>query len=124
MENTVSRIPKYPTSVPMRSTTIRISEIQRSNLDRIIKATNAQSIGASIRLLINAEITAIRDGLRTPIDYIPTREPKLYTIGFKLSEADTESLSVLRKFYSAQSISDTVCHLLNGIIVELTKDGE
>ena len=121
------RIPKYPNvkpSVPMKGTTVRISEKQRSNIDRIIKATNAQSIGASLRLLASAEMTAVNDGLRSPADYIPTTEPKLYTIGYKLSAHDMDTLASLRTFYNAQSLSDTVCHLMNQIISELEKAGE
>ena len=124
MEQNTARIPQYPNTAPMKGTSIRISEKQRSNIDRIVKATNAQSIGASVRLLITAEITAVDSGQRKPADYIPTNEPKLYTIGLKLSDAGIEDLTKLSSFYNAPSISDTVCHLLNQVITELEKVGD
>ena len=123
MENTVSRIPQYPTVAPMRGTTIRITEKQRANIARIVKATNAQSIGASVRLLITEEINAVNKGQRQPDDYIPTNDPKLYTLGFKVSESDRQSLDKLRTFYHAPSTSDTVCYLMNQVISELEKVG-
>ena len=119
------RIPKYPTNanVPMKAMTERIAESQRENIDRIIEATNAPSIGASIRLLIAEDASAVAEGLRSPADYLPTTEQKLYTIGLKMSDSDRDALARLRTFYGAPSISDTVCHLLNQIIGELEKVG-
>lgn len=120
------RIPKYPATVsaPMKAMTVRIAECQRSYIDRIINATNAPSLGASIRLMIAEDMTAVTEGLRSPADYLPTIEPKLYTIGLKVSDSDRVSLERLRTFYHAPSLSDTVCHLLNQIISELEKVGD
>lgn len=116
-----ARIPKYSNTerLPLHAMTVRISEYQRANIDRIISATNARSLGASVRLLITEDVTAISEGLRSPADYIPTNEPKLYTVGLKVSDTGREALDRLRTFYGAPSISDTVCHLLNSVIREL-----
>ena len=121
-----ARIPKYPNSkpLPLKAMTIRISEYQRENIDRIILATNARSLGAAVRLLITEDMTAVSAGLRSPADYIPTTQRKLYTVGLKVSDTGREALDRLRTFYGAPSISDTVCHLLNSVIRELEKAGE
>ena len=121
MYNNSARIPKYPdtNTLPLKAMTVRISESQRANIDRIISATNARSLGASVRLLISEDMTAVTEGVRSPEDYIPTNEPKLYTIGLKVSDSGREALDRLRTFYGAPSISDTVCHLLNAVIREL-----
>lgn len=112
-------------TVPMVQSTVRISERQRNNLDRITNATNAPSIGASIRLMTVTEAQLVKDGIRKPDDYIPTTEPREYTLGFKLRESDKIALFELRYFYNAKSISDVVCHLLNHAIRVLDeKDGE
>ena len=126
MCNYSARIPKYPTTVnvPMKAMSVRIAESQYSNISRIIEATNAPSIGASVRLLIAEDSTAVSEGLRSPEDYLPTTEPKLFTIGLKVSDSDRDALEKLRTFYHAPSLSDTVCHLLNQIISALEKVGD
>ena len=126
MCNYSARIPKYPNteSLPLKAMTVRISEKQRANIDRIVEATNAPSIGASVRLLITEEMTAVNKGQRQPADYIPTDEPKLYTVGLKVSNTGRSDLEHLRMFYHAPSLSDTVCHLMNSVIRELEKAGE
>jgi len=112
-------------SVPMVPATVRITEGLRNNLDRITEATNAPSIGAAIRLMTVTESQLVKDGIRKPADYIPTTDPRQYTLGFKLRESDRIALFELKYFYSAKSISDVVCHLLNQAVRIIDgKDGE
>lgn len=126
MGNNIS-LPQYQGSNEvMTGFNARVTAKQREYLTIIRKAMNCPSEGTALNLLTQAEAVAVRQHERQQHDYLPTTEPKPFTISYKYSKADRQALEYLRDFYNAPSRGDVVCHLLNQAIAILDagKDGE
>lgn len=125
--DTNSVLPQYQGSNEvMTGFVVRVTAKQREYLPIIRKAMNCPSEGTTLNLLTQAEAVAVRQHERQTFDYLPTTEPKPFTVSYKYSKADKEALEYLRDFYKAPSRGDVVCHLLNQAIaiLESGKDGE
>lgn len=121
-----SVLPQYMGSTePMSGFAFRISEKQKKYLPIIQQAMKCPSEGTALNLLAQAEAVAVHNRERIPEEYLPTTDPKPFTVSYKYSRADKEALEFLQAFYKAPSRGDVVCHLLNQAILILdTKDGE
>ena len=126
MGNNIS-LPQYQRSNEvLMGFVVRVSERQKKYLPIIQQAMNCPSEGTALNLLTQAEAVAVRQHKRQQYDYLPTTEPKPFTVSYKYSKADKEALEYLQSFYNAPSRGDVVCHLLNQAIAILDagKDGE
>ena len=125
MGNNVA-LPQYKrNTVPMSVNTVRVSEKQKSILPVLRDAMQCPSDGTVINLLTSAEVIAVHNHQHLPEQYIPTTDPKPFTVCYKYSQADKEALEFLKEFYKAPSRAYVVCHLINQAILVLnTKDGE
>ena len=107
-------LPQYQnTVIPMRGTTIRITEKQLNNLDRLKQATNSPSVSSALRLFINAELKAIDKGHRNPEDFIPTTGKKNHSVSFKMSDTERENLIRAQYFYGAKNYSQLLCYIID-----------
>ena len=126
MGNNIS-LPQYQGSNEvMTGFVVRVTEQQKKYLPMIQQAMNCPSEGTALNLLTQAEAATVRQHKRQQHDYLPTTEPKPFTVSYKYSKADKEALEYLQSFYKAPSRGDVVCHLLNQAIaiLESGKDGE
>ena len=125
--DTNSVLPQYQGSNEvMTGFNARVTAKQREYLPIIQQAMNCPSEGTALNLLTQAEAVAVRQHDRQQHDYLPTTEPKPFTISYKYSKADRQALEYLQSFYNAPSRGDVICHLLNQAIaiLESGKDGE
>ena len=125
--DTNSVLPQYQRSNEvLMGFVVRVTERQKKYLPMIQQAMNCPSEGTALNLLTQAEAVAVRQHERQQHDYLPTTEPKPFTISYKYSKADRQALEYLRDFYKAPSRGDVVCHLLNQAIaiLESGKVGE
>ena len=106
-------IPQYKDRGKLSGTSIRLTQKQLEDLDRLKGATNSPSIGKTIDTIVTAELDAVHDGLRTKDDYIPQEERKHCTFSFKVSEEFKESASELQYFYDAPTISAVIAHTID-----------
>lgn len=106
-------IPQYKDRAKLSGTSIRLTDKQMDDLNRLKVATNSPSIGKAIDTIVTAERDAVRDGLRTKSDYIPQDERKNCTFSFKVNEVFKESVAELQYFYDAPSISAVIAHTID-----------
>lgn len=108
-----SIIPQYKDRTRLSGTSIRLTQKQLEDLNRLMEATNSPSIGKTIDTIVTAERNAVYDGLRTKEDFIPQEERKSCTFSFKVSEKFKESVAELQYFYDSPSISAVIAHTID-----------
>lgn len=108
-------MPKYVgTSIPMKTViTVRMTDSQLNNLQKLKTATEAPSSAVAIRLCMRAEETAIKDGLCSPEDFTPNTDYRPCIWTFKVTEGEKELLATLTYYYGAKTYTQLLCYLID-----------
>lgn len=106
-------IPQYRDCVKLYSTSLRMTQEQLSQLERLKDATASPNIGRTIETIVTAHYEEVKNGLRKPEDFIPQDGRKTCTVSFKVNIVFKESVAELQYFYNAPSMSAVVAHVID-----------
>lgn len=120
-----NEIPQYKSKERMKQTSVLLSPSNWETLKQLQTASGSPSVAETVRTLITAKDTAIRNGAQKKSEYVPSYEPKNVFIHVRFTAADRQAIERISKFYGIPVLSQVISFLIEDLKPVLSaKDGD